>query len=794
MEPMKILTQGSTTLTALSFIAALAVSLVLSASAQTASSTPLTADQIAARRALAKANMEESLRELQEATSNMMAQAEQQLANYRKTHPARTAAQTAAQQEAAQQASLAIFNEEVSPWLHFPLALPDGTDWTYETELGYQQQQLSALAAGYNESSQAAANEAADWSAYTGEPVTATQDGERTVTLMGFQYDVPILIKPDDIFEADTVSTDEVWPGGATGLSLTGTNKTIGMWDESSVRTTHIEFATGARVTQRDGVTLLTAHPTEVAGVLAAAGTATLTINGTNYAHAAKGMSFEAQISVYDYNFDSAEMAAAAATNAFQISNHSYGPTCGWFYYAQSNVWRWAGITNLSQNEDWQFGFYHPETAIRDQIVANAPRYLPVWSAGNDRFEAPPVQPTNHQIFDITSQQWKTFPLISRNSDGDSGGYDTLHWLATAKNVLTVGACYDIFGGYSGTQSVVLAQFSGCGPTDDGRIKPDVTAPGVSAVMPYASTDTAYVIDSGTSFSSPTVAGSLNLLAQLRGQLHPTARPFLASALKALAIHTADEAGGARGPDYQFGWGLFNERTAAELIRANATNGWKSFIKEIVLTNGGTCEFPVVSSGTQALKVTIAWTDPAGPAPGFASIDPTASMLVNDLDLRVIAPGGSTTNFPWVLNPDLTNKTSAARSAAATTGDDSRNNVEQVYLATPTAGTYTVRVTHKGTLSGGQPQPFALMVSGNIAQPKPPLQIKSISLSGTSQLALLWPAVVGQYYVVQSRDTVASGQWSNATAEISATKTNVAVLLPFSASIPQRFYRVQEVE
>jgi hypothetical protein len=55
-----------------------------------------------------------------------------------------------------------------------------------------------------------------------------------------------------------------------------------------------------------------------------------------------------------------------------------------------------------------------------------------------------------------------------------------------------------------------------------------------------------------------------------------------------------------------------------------------------------------------------------------------------------------TTNFPWILNPDLTNRTSAAHSAVATTGDDSRNNVEQVYIANPvTNGTYTVTVTHK---------------------------------------------------------------------------------------------------
>ena len=603
---------------------------------------------------------------------------------------------------------------------------------------------------------------------------------------------MPILIMPDDIFQADTISTDEIWPGGGSGLSLTGTNTIIGLWDEAAVRGTHLEFATGARVTQRDSVTIQSRHSTGVAGVMAAAGAATLTINGTNYPQAARGMSFQAQVYAHDANQDTIEMPSEVASNSFHFSNHSYGPASGWFFFAQSNLWRWAGITNLSQNEDYQFGFYHPETAARDQIAYSAPNYLPVWTPGNNRGEAPPVQPTNHQIFNISSSTWVN-SSSARNADGDGGGYDTIHFLGAGKDFLTVGACWPISGGYAGSNSVILPPFSPFGPTDDGRIKPDVVAPGVNSVMPSSTGDTRYYIDHGTSFAAPSVTGSLNLLAQLRSQLHTNARPYLASTLKTLAIHTADECGTNAGPDFQFGWGLFNARSAAELIRANATNGWKSYVKEIVLPNGGTSEFQVIATNTRPLKVTICWTDPPGIAPQFASIDPTNAMLVNDLDLRVVSPSG-TTNSPWLLNPDLVGKSATARSAAATTGDDNRNNVEQVFIANPTNGAYTVRVTHKGTLHSSAPQAFSLVASGNLAQSKPALLVTNILLTATNKIALTWPGVVGQSYVIQSRGDIASGSWSNATGEINATKPTVAVELPFSLTNAQRFFRIAEVE
>ena len=110
----------------------------------------------------------------------------------------------------------------------------------------------------------------------------------------------------------------------------------------------------------------------------------------------------------------------------------------------------------------------------------------------------------------------------------------------------------------------------------------------------------------------------------------------------------------------------------------------------------------VTSSGTEPLSVTAAWSDPPGPAitnvTAAALPDP---MLVNNLDVVVEHLGTATISRPWVLNPDLTNKTAAARSAAATRGVDNRNNVERISIASPAAGEYRITVTH----SGGLPHP-----------------------------------------------------------------------------------------
>ena len=89
------------------------------------------------------------------------------------------------------------------------------------------------------------------------------------------------------------------------------------------------------------------------------------------------------------------------------------------------------------------------------------------------------------------------------------------------------------------------------------------------------------------------------------------------------------------------------------------------------------------------VRATLVWSDPPA-TPVAPSLDPPDLMLVNDLDLRI--QDSTTTHMPWILNP-------AVPSAAATRGDNFRDNVEQVLISGGGPGAYFVTVTHKGTLT-----------------------------------------------------------------------------------------------
>lgn len=435
------------------------------------------------------------------------------------------------------------------------------------------------------------------------------------------------------------------------------------------------------------------------------------------------------------------------------------------------------------------------------------PDYLTVWSAGNEQNQGPAAQPVQHwyRPDPIAAPDVWTFPSVTvRDVDGDDGGYDTMTPEASAKNILSVGAVEDLVGGYAGPASVQLAAdptsgrvFSSCGPTDDGRIKPDVVANGVTLTTPAHDGDNLYFINNpaitGTSFAAPSVTGSIALLAELHGQLRPTAMRLLASTLKGLVIHMADEAGPNPGPDFRHGWGLMNTLAAAELIEADAASESRPHLKEVFLEDGNFIEFPVVSDGSAPLRVTICWSDPAGPVDAVLAVDPMNVRLVNDLDLRLINPSAGT-HLPWLLNPDLANQNAAARAAAATTGDNTRDNVEQVHIASPTAGTYTVRVTHKGNLQNGDPQWVSILISGNIPQPKPELRFIGQQIAPSGDFAVIWQGVVGQRYQVQYRNNVEGPGWTDIGSEVSAAKEHVAVELPVEPQQPHRFFRVMEVE
>ena len=131
----------------------------------------------------------------------------------------------------------------------------------------------------------------------------------------------------------------------------------------------------------------------------------------------------------------------------------------------------------------------------------------------------------------------------ARAPDGD---YDCISTYGIAKNILTVGAVEDIVGGYTQPGDVVSTSFSSWGPADDGRIKPDICANGIQLRSTVSASTTGYGNMSGTSAAAPSVTGSLALLQQHYNNLHGSL--MRADTLKALVIHTADEAGANDGP------------------------------------------------------------------------------------------------------------------------------------------------------------------------------------------------------------------------------------------------------
>ena len=167
----------------------------------------------------------------------------------------------------------------------------------------------------------------------------------------------------------------------------------------------------------------------------------------------------------------------------------------------------------------WYIGYYDSNARNIDRIIYNAPYYLPIIAAGNDR---------------------------QSGENPSDGGYDYLTDKSVAKNNIVVAATFEVLD-YEDASDVFMSSFSSWGPTDDGRIKPDISAKGVNMYSASGASNASYTNMSGTSMATPNVSGSLLLLQQHYNDLN--GEYMLASTLRALALHTADEAGFAPGPD-----------------------------------------------------------------------------------------------------------------------------------------------------------------------------------------------------------------------------------------------------
>ncbi len=450
-----------------------------------------------------------------------------------------------------------------------------------------------------------------------------------------------------------------------------------------------------------------TGHGTNVASIAAGynAGTGAASEDGSGYNHGL-GVAPLAQIGASRIfgcdgqvtpTLDPAAITSSAYANDARISNNSWGT---------GTVLGWGSYTGRS--------------ALYDQLVRDAQsgtggnqQMVEVFSAGNDGDGIPGTK---------------------------NEGYATVSLEGSAKNVITVGASEGVRA--SGTDGCGttdaeaniardIASFSSRGPTDDGRLKPDLVAPGTHMTgarspagifnQSLGGTCTpffagSYSLISGTSQAAPHVAGAAALVRDWYQNNVPGGVVPSPAMTKALLINTAtDLAGGdngkgttvAGGPNEDQGWGRVNLGSALDATTS------REFFDQVATFDAST-DAPdvrsfVVPNASKPVKVTLVWTDPPGPLSGNA--------FVNNLDLEVTAGGrlyrGNVFGGSW----------SRAGGAA-----DFRNNVESVYLPPGTSGRLSVAVRPTTIAGDGVPnsgdatdQDFALVVSNATEQAAPVL-------------------------------------------------------------------------
>lgn len=448
------------------------------------------------------------------------------------------------------------------------------------------------------------------------------------------------------ITQADTVQ--------AAPYSLDGAGVNVLVYDGGTARATHQDF--GGRLSVRDSSGQIT-HATHVAATIGGSGAA----SGGQY----RGMAPAVTIQSYGFQYSGggiflytnpgdieSDYNQAINTYGVHISNNSIG-------------------TNTETNGfpcDIQ-GDYGVTDTVIDAIVRGslgAP-FRVVWANGNER----------------------------QGSDCDIEGYGDYYSTAppaTAKNHITVGAL--------NSNDDSMTSFSSWGPVDDGRLKPDVSAPGCQSggdggvTSASASSDTSYTAACGTSMASPTVCGlSALILQDFRAQFPGFPDPRN-STLKIFLAHNAFDRGNP-GPDYQFGYGSVRVQDTIDFVR-------QGFFFESEVGQGGLINTSVtVPPGATQLKISLAWDD----VPGTPNVVPA---LVNDLDLIVLSPD-SVQAFPWTLDP-LNPSASAVRTQA-----DHVNNIEQVVVDNPQAGEWTVRIAGFNVPSA--PQPFSICASHPLVPP-----------------------------------------------------------------------------
>lgn len=389
------------------------------------------------------------------------------------------------------------------------------------------------------------------------------------------------------------------------------------------------------------------------------------------------------------YGLGVAPAASIVAQRIFDADGNYEAPTNGFPELTQDATDAGAVIGSNSWGDDTQ-GNYDLSAMEFDELVRDA-----TGSGTNDR------------------------PYILEFSAGNAGpAAQTVGSPAVAKNVIATGACEsdrpDYFIYADGPHA--MADFSSRGPCEDGRIKPDLVAPGTwisslqsaSASDQYAwlPIDSYYQFQGGTSQAGPHASGAAAVFVQYYRQTHTNATPSPAL-VKAALINSATDMDDAYGtgpvPNMDEGWGRVD---LTPIFDSPLTFDFLD--QSVLMTNGQVFErHLLVASADEPLKVTLAYTD----VPGFPGAVPA---LVNDLDLEVVGPDGELYRG---------NQFNNGESIPNPSGPDTVNNVEAVHLTAPQPGDYTIRVRARSIVQDVLAatnllrQDFALVTSGLVPAP-----------------------------------------------------------------------------
>ncbi len=510
----------------------------------------------------------------------------------------------------------------------------------------------------------------------------------------------------------------------APPYNLNGSGVTVLVYDGGFARATHQDF--GGRLTVRDS-SGLSGHATHVSGTIGGSGAA----SGGLRAGMAPGVTIQS----YGFQYD--------GTGIFLYTN----PGDMQADYNQAINSFGADIANNSIGTNTETNGFPCEIqgdyGVTDQLIDSIVRgslgspFRVVWADGNER-------------------------QGSRCDVEGFGDYYSTAPPATAKNHITVGAL--------NSNNDTMTSFSSWGPTDDGRLKPDVSSAGCQSdgdfglTSCYSGSDTQYASLCGTSMASPTVCGASALLIQDHRVQFP-GPDMRNSTLKILLAHTAVDLGNA-GPDYQFGFGSVRIVSAIDFLRLGD-------FRESSVNQGGVVSYVVsVPPSTPQLRVSLAWDD----YPGTPNVVPS---LVNDLDLRVRDPS-SNQAFPWTLNP------ASPGTAAVRTARNSRDNLEQVLVDNPVAGTWTVEVFGFNVPQG--PQPFSICASPDLADggpctlPGEPTGVAASDSTSCTAVTVSWTASAGATSYEIWRNTVDDSA--------SATSVGTDLASPFddTGAVPGQTY------